>query len=300
MYAPDPESIPDSPLAGLVYELRPWQWYKQLVLVIPVVFSGSADDLSAWLRVIAGALLFSAIAGSTYILNDISDIEQDRNHPQKRHRPIASGVVSIPLALVFVGGLYVLAGVLSWRLDPLFFGLVALYVGQNVVYSYFLKQYLFVDLLSISAGFVIRAVAGIVLISVQLSPWLLLCTFLAALLLGTSKRWGERSETDDPTVIRENLDSYSTQTLRFLFMNISAILLMAYSLYTFFARDLLMMLTIPFAFYAVFRYAHLTFAQEGDSEPIILLLDRQILVNLLLWGITIVIILYRRSISVSI
>lgn len=113
MYAPDPESIPDSTLAGLAYELRPWQWYKQLVLVIPVVFSGSADDLSAWLHVIAGALLFSAIAGSTYILNDISDIEQDRNHPQKRHRPIASGVVSIPLALVFAGGLYVLAGVLS-------------------------------------------------------------------------------------------------------------------------------------------------------------------------------------------
>jgi len=300
MYAPDPESIPDSTVAGLVYELRPWQWYKQLVLFIPLVFSGSANEADAWLRVVVGAALFSAVAGSTYVLNDISDVEQDRNHPRKRHRPIASGVVSVPFALVFAGGLYVLSGGLSWLLDPLFFGLVALYVGQNVVYSYFLKQYLFVDLLSISAGFVIRAVAGIVLISVQLSPWLLLCTFLAALLLGTSKRWGERSDADDPTEIRENLDSYTTQTLRFIFMTVSTMLLMAYSLYTFFARDLLMMLTIPFAFYAVFRYAHLTFALEGDSEPIALLLDRQILVNLLLWGITIVIILYRGSVGVSI
>jgi 4-hydroxybenzoate polyprenyltransferase len=299
MYAPDPESIPDSTPAGLVYELRPWQWYKQLVLFIPLVFSGSADDPSAWLRIVSGALLFSAVAGSTYVLNDVSDLEQDRNHPRKRHRPIASGVVSVPFALVFAGGVYALSGALSWLLDPLFFGLVALYVGQNVVYSYFLKQYLFVDLLSISVGFVIRAVAGIILISVQLSPWLLLCTFLAALLLGTSKRWGERSDADDPTVIRENLDSYTTQTLRFIFMTVSAILLMAYSLYTFFARDLLMMLTIPFAFYAVFRYAHLTFVLKGDSEPITLLLDRQILINLFLWGMTIVIILYRGSFGVS-
>jgi 4-hydroxybenzoate polyprenyltransferase len=177
--------------------------------------------------------------------------------------------------------------------------LIALYVGQNFLYSVGLKEYLFVDLFSISAGFVIRAVAGIVLVSVELSPWILLCTFLAALMLGVSKRWGESRDVEDPAAIRTTLDDYSPQTLQFLLGSVATMLLMAYALYTFFARDLLMMLTIPFAFYAVFRFVHLTFVREGASEPAALLLDRGLLVNFTLWGLITLLVIYHQQLGVG-
>ncbi|WP_049935919.1 UbiA prenyltransferase family protein [Haloplanus natans] len=257
-----------------------------------MVFSGAAGQIDVWLRVTAGALLFSTVAGSTYVLNDVSDVEADRRHPRKRHRPIASEQVSIPIAVVAAVSLYVLSGVLSWLLDPIFLGLLLLYVGQNVLYSLHLKQYLFVDLFSISAGFVIRAVAGVVLVGSPLSPWLLLCTFLTALMLGVSKRWGELTETAEPTAVRETFEGYSTPMLQFLLGSVATTLLMSYSMYTFFARSLAMMLTIPFAFFAVFRFVHNTFRHEGSSEPHMLLLDRPLLTNFLAWGAVALAVLY--------
>ncbi|MFB6197217.1 MAG: UbiA prenyltransferase family protein, partial [Halobacteriaceae archaeon] len=278
---------------GLVYELRPWQWYKQLVLFVPLVFSGSANEFDLWIRIVSGGLLFSAVAGSTYIINDVNDIDEDRQHPRKRHRPIASGQVPVPIAVAAAIGIYIVAGVLSLQLNPLFFGLIAAYVGQNFLYSYVMKKFLFVDLLSIAIGFVLRVLAGIVLISVQLSPWLFLCTFLTALMLGVSKRWGEYESIEEPDAVRENLDEYSVEILKFLFVSVATMLLMSYSLYTFFARDIMMMLTIPFAFYAVFRFAHLTLVNAGADEPVDFLFDRPMIVNLCLWGVSIVVLLYQ-------
>jgi 4-hydroxybenzoate polyprenyltransferase len=292
MLSPDLESTGDSTLVGIAYELRPWQWYKQLVLFVAVLFSGNATDFDAWLRVITGAVLFSAVAGATYILNDVSDVEEDRNHPTKRHRPIASGQVSVPTGLSVGSVLYVLAGALSWHLNPLFFWLVALYIGQNVAYSYVLKDVMFVDLFSISAGFVIRAIAGVALVGAPLSPWLLLCTFLAALMLAVSKRWGEHTAVDESAGTRATLDTYTEPVLQFLFGSVATMLLMSYSLYTFFASELMMMLTIPFAFYAVFRFSHLTFVEAGASRPQEFLIDRMLLTDATVWGAVILFILY--------
>lgn len=299
MFAPDLESTGDSTFRGLAYELRPWQWYKQLILYIAIIFSGSAGELDAWIQTTVGALLFSAVAGATYILNDVQDRVEDRQHPRKQHRPIASGQVAPAVAVLLAVALYVSAAVLSWRLDRLFFGLIAIYVGQNLLYSFGAKEYLFVDLFSISAGFVIRAVAGVVLVSVELSPWLLLCTFLSALMLGVSKRWGEAQDVDDPAAVRATLNSYSPQTLQFLLGCVASMLLMTYILYTFFARGLLMMLTTPFALYAVFRFVHLTFVREGASEPAALLLDRALLTNFILWGVTTVLVIYHQQLGVG-
>lgn len=292
MLSPDLDSTGDSTLVGIAYELRPWQWYKQLVLFVAVLFSGNATDFDIWLRVTTGAVLFSVVAGATYILNDVSDVEEDRNHPTKRYRPIASGQVSVPTALGAGVVLYVLAGALSWHLSPSFFGLVALYIGQNVAYSYVLKDLLFVDLFAISAGFVIRAIAGVALVGSTLSPWLLLCTFLAALMLAVSKRWGEHTAVDEPTETRAILNTYTEPLLQFIFGSVATTLLMSYSLYTFFASELMMMLTIPFAFYAVFRFGHLTFVEAGASRPQEFLVDRLLLTNAMLWGAVVVFVLY--------
>lgn len=300
MIAPDLESTGDSTLRGLVYEIRPWQWYKQLILYLAVIFSGSAGELNAWIQTTFGAILFSAVAGATYILNDVRDREEDRQHPRKQHRPIASGQVSYIVAILCAIVLYVSVGALSWRLDRLFFGLIVLYTSQNFLYNFGAKKLLFVDLFSISAGFVIRAVAGVVLVSVALSPWLILCVFLTALMLGVSKRWGEKQDIDNPTEVRSTLSEYSPQTLQFLLGSVTTMLLITYTLYTFFAQDLAMMLTIPFAFYAVFRFVHLTFTNEGATEPVSLILDRSFLVNSLLWGVITIFILYRDQWGVSV
>lgn len=300
MISPDLESTGDSTLRGLVYEIRPWQWYKQLILYLAVIFSGSGGELNAWIQTTFGAILFSAVAGATYILNDVRDREEDRQHPRKQHRPIASGQVAHTVAILCAIVLYVSAGVLSWRLDRLFFGLIVLYISQNFLYNFGAKEFLFVDLFSISAGFVIRAVAGVVLVSVALSPWLILCVFLTALMLGVSKRWGEKQDIDNPTDVRSTLSEYSPQTLQFLLGSVTTMLLMAYALYTFFVQDLAMMLTIPFAFYAVFRFVHLTFINEGASEPVSLILDRGLLVNSLIWGVITILILYRDQWAVSV
>lgn len=293
MFSSNLESTGESTAVGLVYELRPWQWYKQLVLFVPLVFSGSANEFDLWIRLVSGGLLFSAVAGSTYIINDINDVDEDRQHPRKRHRPIASGQVPVRIAVAVAVSIYTVAGVLAWQLKPLFFVLIAAYVGQNLLYSYLLKNFFFVDLLSIATGFVLRVLAGIVLISVQLSPWLFLCTFLTALMLGVSKRWGEYESIEEPSETRENLDEYSVETLKFLFASVATMLLMSYSLYTFFARDIMMMLTIPFAFYAVFRFAHLTLVNGGADEPVDLLFDRPMMLNLCLWGVSLVFLLYQ-------
>ncbi|QZP37092.1 decaprenyl-phosphate phosphoribosyltransferase [Halobaculum magnesiiphilum] len=299
MIAPDLESVGDSTLSGLVYTLRPWQWYKQLILYIPVVFSGSALELTAWINTTLGVVLFSGAAGGTYIINDLRDREQDRQHPRKQHRPIPSGQVSVWLAVVWALVLYVGVAYLSWQLNQAFLVIIGVYVAQNFLYSTILKQYMFADLFSISAGFVLRALAGVVLTASDMSPWLILSMFLAAMMFGVSKRWGEYQEVDNPAAIRSSLEGYSPEILKLLLGSVATMLLMTYALYTFFARDLLMMLTIPFAFYAVFRYVYLTVGVKGDSEPVKLILDRPLLTNFALWGLTLSAILYYPQLGVT-
>jgi 4-hydroxybenzoate polyprenyltransferase len=280
-----------SVLSGLFRELRPGQWYKQVILFIPVVFSMNALDPDAWVRAGAGAVLFSAVAGSVYVANDIADVEEDREHPTKRHRPIASGQVSIPVAALAGAVLSVSSVALSWWLEPLFALVLLAYVAQNLLYDYALRELLIVDLLVISAGFVLRAIGGVVLIDSPISPWLLLSTFLAALMLGSGKRWRELERLDDPADARATLADYSTEFLGFVFFSVAAMLLFAYSLYTFFARELAMMLTIPFAYFAVFRYVFLTIEGEID-RPKEILLDGKMALNFGLWGLVAVALLY--------
>jgi 4-hydroxybenzoate polyprenyltransferase len=284
----------DSTVTGLVYSLRPWQWYKQLIIFVPVVFSFryfDAFDVTIWLRVVAGALVFSLTAGCVYFINDIMDVEEDRNHPQKKFRPIASGQVSIAVAIgVSLPGL--LAGpVVGWLIDPAFGLVLGIYVLQNALYSGGLKDVIFVDLLVLGFGFVIRAIVGVVLVDAPISPWLVLCTFLTALLLGTGKRRAELGAVENEEDIRPTLDDYSAELLQVMFISICAVLLVSYSLYTFFVRPDAMMLTIPFALYAVFRYGYLTI-DKGMNRPERMFLDRPMMVNLVLWALVAFTVLY--------
>jgi 4-hydroxybenzoate polyprenyltransferase len=283
-----------STFTGIVYSLRPWQWYKQLIIFVPVVFSFQyfdAFDLTIWLRVVAGAIVFSLTAGCVYIVNDIMDVEEDRNHPRKKHRPIASGQVSVAVATgVSLPGL-VAGPVAGWFIDPAFGLVMGVYVLQNALYSGGLKNLVFVDLLILGFGFVVRAIAGVVLVGAPISPWLVLCTFLTALLLGTGKRRAELDAVENGVDVRQNLQDYSGELLQMMFISVCAVLLVSYSLYTFFVRSDAMMLTIPFALYAVFRYGYLTI-EEGMKQPERMFVDRPMMANLVLWALVAFAVLY--------
>lgn len=279
-------------IAGLVREIRPWQWYKQGVMLLGVVFSGNLLNADAWLDLTVGIVSFTALAGAIYVVNDISDVEADRNHPEKRHRPIASGDVSIPLAAAFGGVLAAggLAGAASLGLP--FLVVSVAYAGQNVLYSAVLKEIPFVDVIVVAVGFVLRAIAGVVAIQVVLSPWLIVCTFLLALVLAIGKRRSELEMSADAATTRSVLDTYTEGSIDQLLVMVMATLLLSYSLYTFSRTDPIMMVTLPFAFYGVFRYHYLVRTTDVAGRPEFLLTDLPSVLNLLVWGLVTVAVLY--------
>jgi 4-hydroxybenzoate polyprenyltransferase len=181
--------------------------------------------------------------------------------------------------------------VAGWFIEPAFGIVLGVYVLQNALYSGGLKNLVFVDLLILGFGFVVRAVAGVVLVGAPISPWLVLCTFLTALLLGTGKRRAELNLVENGEDIRQNLEDYSGELLQMMFISVCAVLLVSYSLYTFFVRSDAMMLTIPFALYAVFRYGYLTI-EKGMKQPERMFVDRPMMVNLLLWALVAFAVLY--------
>ncbi len=283
---------------SLLKELRPKQWTKNALVLAGLVFSLRLLDFTAVGRAVAALLIFCAISSAAYIINDLADLERDRLHPLKRHRPIASGALSVSLARVVAAALLLvslaMAVLLSWQ-----FALVALtYFGIVVLYSFYLKHIVLVDVFAISAGFVLRAVAGTVVLGVMLSPWLLVCTVLLSLFLALAKRRHELVLlAEGAGGHRQILDEYSKPFLDQMIGIVTSSTVIAYSLYTFDAENLpennSMMLTIPFVLYALFRYLYLIYQRnEGGSPETLLLRDRPLLVTILLWGLAAVLVLY--------
>ncbi|WP_079990821.1 UbiA prenyltransferase family protein [Haloarcula sp. CBA1127] len=261
-------------------------------MLLGIVFSQNLLNWDAWLSLLIGIAAFTGVTGATYIFNDISDLGEDRHHPEKQHRPIASGQVSVTVAVVF--GLF-LAGIglgAAYSLGPLFLAILLTYLAQNVLYSLVLKQFVFVDVLVVAIGFVLRAIAGVIAINVFLSPWLIVCTFLLALVLAFGKRRNELEIAANPQETRAVLREYSVNDIDQLLVMVMATLLMSYSLYTFSRTDPAMMATLLFAFFAVFRYHHLVHTTNIAGQPEYLLTDRPSVVNLILWGIVAIAVLY--------
>lgn len=271
--------------------MRPRQWYKQGVLLLGLIYSGSLISVSAWLALIPAVLSFCLVASAVYLVNDVADREEDRQHPTKKHRPIARGAVSVPTALATAAGLVVLGFVAAIHVGWLFTGILAAYVVQNVLYSTVLRDVALADVMVIGIGFVLRAVAGVLAIAASLSPWLIVCTMLAALLFALGKRRRELAETDGEGV-RNSLSIYDEDVLDQLTAAVIAGFLMAYTLYTFFRADEWMMLTLPFAYFGVFRFHLLTYNGDIDGTPESLLDDRPSLVNVSLWSVTALAVLY--------
>lgn len=289
-------------LIGLIRSVRPRQWSKNLILFAGLIFSKSLMDFHLALTALLAFLLFCLASGAIYLLNDVIDIEQDRAHPNKRLRAIASGQVNTGLAV----GAAIILGLLSLGLglylDRGFGYVLAAYLALMVLYSVWLKRVVILDVLAIALGFVLRAVAGGVVVHVEVSSWLLVCTVLLALFLGLGKRRHELVLMEDSAgEHRQILKDYSPYLLDQMIAVVTASTVVAYALYTmssetvtkFGTRNL--EFTIPFVLYGIFRYLYLIHQKKvGGSPERVLLSDRPLLLDIALWAITVGVILYRK------
>lgn len=278
---------------AVLKSLRPWQWSKNILLFAALFFSGNLFDLDCFVKSAAGFALFCVISGAVYLLNDIMDIENDRLHPLKAKRPIAAGIISIKFALILFTLLTTLVFVISIILNKYFFILTAAYFLLLCSYSLGLKKVVIIDILVIGAGFLLRVTAGAVIIDVNISTWILLCTFFLALFLALNKRRHELTFLGKKAMKhRPVLASYSPYLLDQMIAVVTSSTVISYALYTrseetvrkFGTTDLIY--SVPFVVYGIFRYLYLVHKEkEGGTPGITLVKDFPILINNFLWAL---------------
>lgn len=287
--------------AALVKAMRPRQWIKNGVIFAALVFDQqlTPDNMSAILRTTLGFIIFCLLSGIVYIINDIADIEADRAHPEKRNRPIASGSLPISIARAFAIGVIIIIFPLSVLLSPQFAVIALAYLLLNLAYSFKIKHIPLLDVFAIALGFLLRVAAGVVLIEVaRFSPWLYVVTTLGSLYLGFGKRRAELALlAEGANAHRRVLDGYTLPLLDQFITIVSSTTIVAYSLYTFSAPNLpdnhIMMLTIPFVIYGIFRYLWLIQVKHSGGAPEdVLLSDRPLQVSIVLWGCSVLLIFY--------
>lgn len=287
-------------IADLVASIRPRQWTKNLLVFTGLIFSQNFQRPALVGRVFLAFLIFCALSGSMYLINDVLDAERDRIHPQKRHRPVASGRLRPGTAIRAGIGLLVVACAGAFALSPRLGAVAVAYVALLTAYSAGLKHVVIVDALIIAAGFVLRALAGVVVIDVEFSHWLLLCTILLALFLTFGKRRHELLALEGGAVDhRPILSEYSPQLLDQMIAVVTASTLMAYALYTLAPETAAKLgttwlpLTIPFVLYGIFRYLYLLYRRDlGGNPSEHLLTDRALLFDVALWAAVVVALLY--------
>jgi 4-hydroxybenzoate polyprenyltransferase len=279
--------------------MRPKQWTKNVFVWAALIFDQKFLQIEPFVRTLATFVLFCLISGAVYIINDLVDIEKDRQHPSKRNRPLASGELSprvaVAAAVILVLGCLPLALWVDRGLVPVLYG----YLGLMIAYSFWLKNIVIVDVLTIAAGFELRVAAGVIVVQTErFSPWIYVCMVLLALFLAIGKR---RQEIvlmqDDSSDSRAILQEYSVKFLDEMLALVSSTTVMAYSLYTFSAPNLppnhTMMLTIPFVLYGLFRYLYLIHVKgETDPPDVVVLKDRALQVDVLLFGLLVFVAFY--------
>lgn len=278
--------------------MRPKQWTKNAVVFAGVVFDRHIFQVDKMVQAILAFLLFCAISSSVYILNDLVDLEKDRQHPRKRLRPLPSGKLKPAQAIAALVVLLAITIPASFLLQWLFGVVVLSYFIMQIAYSFYLKHIVILDVFTIAAGFVLRAIGGAVAISVTVSPWLLVCTMLLSLFLGLAKRRHELVLLADGAIDhRRILKEYSSELVQEMISVVTSAIVVTYSLYTITAENLpanhAMAVTIPFVLYGIFRYLYLVYRRdEGGSPEEILIRDYPLLIDIFLWGITAISILY--------
>jgi 4-hydroxybenzoate polyprenyltransferase len=287
-----------SVLAGIVVSMRPRQWIKNLVVFAALIFAKKLAEPELVLRAAAAFALFCATSGAVYIVNDLFDADRDRKHPLKARRPIASRALGTLPALTSVMLLLTGSMMAGFALSPPFGAVLLIYVAINLVYSFWLKEVVIIDVMVISAGFVLRAVAGGLIIDVPISHWLIMCTILLSLFLALCKRRQELESLEDAHGHRSILREYSLDFIDQMINVVTPSTLVAYILYSVSPEveaklgTSHLYLTVPFVLYGIFRYLYLVHLKGGGGSPTqALLTDRPLLICVGLWALTVVILL---------
>ena len=275
-------------ILGLFKSTRPHQWTKNAFVFAAVVFAPKLGDSEAILRSFLAFVVFSLGAGAVYLINDLRDIEKDRLHPKKKNRPIASGQVSTGLATLAAFVLLALSVGGSFWLAPAFGGIIVFYLVINILYSFYLKHEVILDVIIIAIGYVLRVEAGGIVIDVPVSNYLRLCTFLLALLLALGKRRHELVLVQDAENHRKILKEYSPELLDHMMGLTTASILVSYALYTQDPDGVggqnQLIWTVPFVIYGIFRYLYLIHKREMGGDPAeILFQDWRMSLNIVLW-----------------
>ena len=286
-------------IVGLVRTMRPKQWVKNVFVFAPLIFDVKLFTLYYLARTVAGFVLLCLVSGAVYVINDLADVDKDRQHPKKRNRPLASGALSTGVAKVAGAAILLVALPLGYLLTPAFGAIMTGYVLIQIAYSFWLKNVVIIDVMLIAAGFVLRVASGVPLVDAErFSPWLYICMTLLALLIGFGKRRHELILLkENANAHRQSLEDYNLPLLDHAINIVTASTLLAYALYTFSATNLppnhTMMLTIPFVLYAIFRYLYLIYVKEtGGAPEEIVLSDRPLQATVVLWGLSVIVVMY--------
>ncbi|MGJ3237887.1 MAG: decaprenyl-phosphate phosphoribosyltransferase [Anaerolineae bacterium] len=289
-------------LIGLLRTMRPKQWTKNVLFVFPaVIFDGQLTQLEPMMRVSIACVLLILMSGTVYIINDLVDIEKDKQHPRKKNRPLPSGQLPIRFAQIAVSFIPVMTLVIAFWFSQGLFWVLSVYLGIQIAYSFVLKHIVLVDVLVVTSGFVLRVLAGWIVIDVEnFSPWLYACAALLALFLAVGKRrqelviLGERALQTRPI-----FKYYNLALLDDMLRLVTTSTFLTYLIYTIEAdivtyRDIqLALLSVPFVLYGLFRYLYIVHVDgEGGAPDEVLLTDRPLQMAIVGWGTTFLILLY--------
>jgi 4-hydroxybenzoate polyprenyltransferase len=284
---------------GLLRTFRPRQWIKNGVVYIPLLFDQKLTQGDLFLRTTFAFILFCMISSTVYIINDLVDVEKDKLHPKKKRRALPSGQLQPWFAVLAAVGILAVCLPFSFWLDFNFGLFVLVYFLLNLAYSFVLKNIVIIDVIVVAAGYVLRVAAGVIVADAErFSPWLYLCTIFLALFLAIGKRRHELTFlAGAANNHRRILNEYNARLLDDMNNLVTTGALISYSLYTFSAENLpanhSMMLTIPFIIYLLFRYQYLIHVRgEGGAPEMLLYTDMPLLLDLVLWGLSVVLIMY--------
>jgi 4-hydroxybenzoate polyprenyltransferase len=284
---------------GLLRTLRPRQWIKNVFVFAALVFDQKLTDWPLLGKTIVAFILFCMISSTVYIMNDLADLEKDKQHPKKKRRALPSGQLKPWFAILSAVGILAVCLPLSFWLDPYFGLIIVVYFLMNIAYSFVLKHIVIIDVMVVTAGFVLRVAAGVIVAeATRFSPWLYVSIIFLGLFLSIGRRRHELTLLQGgANSHRKILDEYNLKLLDDMTHLVTTGAVISYSLYTFSAVNLpsnySMMLTIPFVLYGVFRYQYLIDVKgEGGAPEMLLYTDLPLLVDLVLWGVSIVLIMY--------
>jgi 4-hydroxybenzoate polyprenyltransferase len=269
----------------LFHLLRVHQWYKNLVIYLPLIFVGLALNLESWFYVSLGFVSLCLVSSSNYIVNDIFDIKKDRVHPEKKRRPLASGKISI-FSSICISLFLLFSGItIGFFISEIFSLLLGIFFLSTLSYSLYFKKEVFIDLLMVSSNFVIRAISGAFILGVIISPWLILCTFFLSLFLISGKRHsnilflGNRASK-----YKSVLKYYNKELTSHILLLSTAFLTFSYALYTFQSLYPGLIYTIPIAVYVIFRYLYfVNIGHKIARNPHFFISDFRLLLGIFFW-----------------